>query len=522
MSLTKKLVLAFFCVATIAMGVLIWVFQGVLRESGQQQIGGWLQLLAVLTAVLTCTAGLGFCLEYRFAKRLLRLTESATTIASGHFDAMVTVTTKRGEIRTLACAFNRMAARLQSEIAERSRCQELLMRTKDESERGVDVRTAQLLTEIEERKQAEIAAQKSEAQLNAYFNASPAGMGMVDRQMRYLKVNQRLADITGVPISEHLGKTIREIVPQLVDILEPLYQEVFTTGKPLLNFELSGETEARPGELRDWQVSYFPLTDGEGKPEAVGTVVTEITAQKRAEVELNYAKMAAESASRAKTDFLANMSHEIRTPMNGVIGITDLLLDTALTDEQRDLAETIRSSGNALLTVINDILDFSKVEAGKLTFEELDFNPHAMLEGTLESLAERSQAKKIELAGFIEPAVPMRVRGDAGRIRQVLTNLVGNALKFTESGEVTVRVSCERKNKQGCELRFKVSDTGKGVPVENQPKLFEAFIQGDTSTTRKFGGTGLGLAISKHLVEKMGGKIGFESELGKAPPSGLR
>ena len=469
MSLTKKLALAFFCVATIAMGVVIWVLQGILRESGQQQIGGWLQMLAVLTAVLTCTAGLGFCL----------------------------------------------AARLQSEIAERSRCQELLMRTKNEFERGVDVRTAQLLTEIEERKQAEMAAQKSEAQLNAYFNASPAGMGMVDRQMRYLKVNQRLADITGVPISEHLGKTIREIVPQLVDILEPLYQEVFTTGKPLLNFELNGETEARPGELRDWQVSYFPLTDGEGKPEAVGTVVTEITAQKRAEVELNYAKMAAESASRAKTDFLANMSHEIRTPMNGVIGITDLLLDTALTDEQRDLAETIRSSGNALLTVINDILDFSKVEAGKLTFEELDFNPHAMLEGTLESLAERSQAKKIELAGFIEPAVPMRVRGDAGRIRQVLTNLVGNALKFTESGEVTVRVSCERKNKQGCELRFKVSDTGKGVPVENQPKLFEAFIQGDTSTTRKFGGTGLGLAISKHLVEKMGGKIGFESELGK-------
>ena len=148
MSLTKKLVLAFFCVATIAMGVVIWVLQGILRESGQQQIGGWLQMLAVLTAVLACTAGLGFCLEYRFAKRLLRLTESATTIASGHFDAMVTVTTKRGEIRTLACAFNRMAARLQSEIAERSRCQELLMRTKDESERGVDVRTAQLLTEI--------------------------------------------------------------------------------------------------------------------------------------------------------------------------------------------------------------------------------------------------------------------------------------------------------------------------------------------------------------------------------------
>jgi two-component system sensor histidine kinase/response regulator len=367
---------------------------------------------------------------------------------------------------------------------------------------------------LEERKQAEAAALKSEAQLNAYFNASPTGMGMVDSQLRYLKVNQQLADITGLTVEEHTGKTIREIVPQLAYILEPLYQQVFATGKPVLNFELSGETDSKPGELRDWQISYFALMGKGAKPEAVGTVVTEITEQKRAEVELNYAKMAAESASRAKTDFLANMSHEIRTPMNGVIGITDLMLDTDLTGEQRCLAETIRSSGNALLTVINDILDFSKVEAGKLTFEEIDFDPHGMLEGTLESLAERAQAKKIELAGFIEPAVPTRIRGDAGRIRQVLTNLVGNAIKFTEIGEVTVRVSCDKENEKGCVLRFKVSDTGKGIAPEDQTRLFEAFSQGDSSTTRKFGGTGLGLAISRHLVEKMGGKIGFESTVG--------
>jgi PAS domain S-box-containing protein len=478
-------------------------------------------MLGVLFAALAGASGFGVWLAHRLAKPVLRLTEGAKSIAKGDFAARVLVTT-HDEIGALAYAFNQMAdalqmnlGALQNEVAERSRTQGLLVRAQDELKRGVEERTAQLVREIDERKQAEGAALKSEAQLNAYFNASPTGMGMVDSQLRYLKVNQRLADITGLPVEEHTGKTIREIVPQLAYILEPLYQEVFATGKPLLDFELSGETDSRPGELRDWQVSYFPLLGEESKPEAVGTVVTEITEQKRAEVELNYAKMAAESASRAKTDFLANMSHEIRTPMNGVIGITDLLLDTELTGEQRGLAETIRSSGNALLTVINDILDFSKVEAGKLTFEELDFNPHGTLEATLESLAERSQAKKIELAGFVESLVPVQVRGDAGRLRQVLTNLVGNAIKFTEAGEVTVRVSCDKQNERGCELRFKVSDTGRGIAPENQKNLFEAFSQGDTSTTRKFGGTGLGLAISKQLVEKMGGKIGCESALGK-------
>lgn len=242
--------------------------------------------------------------------------------------------------------------------------------------------------------------------------------------------------------------------------------------------------------------------------EAVGLrgIAQDITERKTLEAHLESARDRAMELSQLKSDFLTTMSHETRTPLNGVIGMTELLLGTALDPSQREWAETVRQSGDALLVIINDILDFAKIEAGNVQLETLDFDLHSLVEDVAGLLAGEAQNKGLEVATLVLPDVHTAVRGDAGRLRQVLTNLIRNAIKFTETGEVLVRIHAAGETADEMVVRVEVSDTGIGIGPESLPALFDSFSQADSSTTRGYGGTGLGLAISKHLVDLMRGR----------------
>jgi PAS domain S-box-containing protein len=351
----------------------------------------------------------------------------------------------------------------------------------------------------------------------------------VDAKGLFTYVSDTVAQIFGYEPAELIG-TMRffDLHPDRDrEVFKAATLEVFVRKEPFRDLENSVETKS--GNLLWCSTNGIPLFDESGNLSGYRGSDTDISETRQAKLELERSHRALEesiahanrmaleavSANMAKSRFLANMSHEIRTPMNGVIGMTGILIDTSLSDEQRHYAEVIRSSGNALLDLINDILDFSKIEANRLDLEMLDFDLRAGVDEFAELLAFRAQEKGLEFVYVVEPDVPTLLRGDPGRLRQILINFTGNAIKFTSKGEVAVRVARVSETDEAVLLRFSVQDTGIGIPDDKIGLLFDAFRQLDASMTRKFGGTGLGLAISKRLAEMMDGEVGVESEAGK-------
>ena len=374
------------------------------------------------------------------------------------------------------------------------------------------LRTAQVMNT---RKVAEAELAQDRAVLRTILDVLPEGVYVKDVEGRYRIANAPVLRFFRAKSDEYLiGKTDFDLYPEeLAKTIAADDRAVIKSRQPLLGRE--ERVLAAGGKPRWLLVTKVPFVDRQGDIRGIVCMARDITSRKLAEEQLHKAKEAAEAAARAKSEFLANMSHEIRTPLNGVIGMTGLLMDTDLTVEQREFAETIRNSGEALLTVINDILDFSKIEAGKMLIESSPFDLRLVIEEVNDMLASKAAEKKLDLILQYSPGVPRYFLGDAGRIRQVLTNLVGNAIKFTATGYVMITVSCEEQDDAEARMRISVRDTGVGIPQEKLDLLFQKFSQVDSSTTRKYGGTGLGLAICKQLVELMSGEIAVQSLRGE-------
>ncbi len=380
-------------------------------------------------------------------------------------------------------------------------------------EDGSVVGGLKIMRDITERKRAEEELREAEERFRSAFDDAATGMALLDLNGYYIRVNRALCEMLDRSEEELLATTY-------VDITHPDdVEESVTQVQRVLESELGRDFREKRYIHADGHAVWVSLSvsvvkDTGGRPLYRVAQIQDITERRRAEETMREAREAAEEANRAKSEFLANMSHEIRTPMNGVIGMTGLLLDSNLSREQREYADTIRVSGEALLSIINDILDFSRIEAGKMLIEEIGFDLRATVEDTMGLLAERAHSKRLELAGLIEYDVPTALKGDPGRIRQILTNLIGNAIKFTAEGEVVLRVELVESKEDTPVVRFSVTDTGIGMTEEEQGRIFESFTQADASITRRHGGTGLGLTICRQLVDLMGGEIGLRSEPG--------
>jgi PAS domain S-box-containing protein len=368
-------------------------------------------------------------------------------------------------------------------------------------------------TDISDRKRMEAELSEQLALFEGLIETIPLPVYIKNTQGRYLRLNRAFELFMDVKREDFIDKTLYEL-------LEP-ENALFHTARDKELIASGGtqtyETIVRGHDQRSHDAIYrkAALTRHDGSVYGLLGIIIDITERKQTEMAMQQAKEAAEAASRAKSEFLANMSHEIRTPMNGIIGMTDLALGTALTEEQREFLGIVKSSAESLLTIINDILDFSKIEAGKLLVEEISYDLHRVISETLKTMALRAHEKEIELLLEVTPGVPKHVLGDPSRLRQVLVNLIGNAIKFTASGEIVLRAELVAGNHGRQNVQFAVRDTGVGIAPEKQQAIFDAFTQEDSSTTRRYGGTGLGLSISRRLVELMRGRMWLESEPGK-------
>ncbi len=459
-----------------------WVLISEIDRNEALAAADWLGIVTLALAALTglLAAWLALYQARRITRPIIRLADASLAVAAGEMDQRVTVAADN-EIGLLAKSFNHMLA---------------MRQTHEKALEHSNRETQQALADLAEQKFA----------LDQH-----AIVAIADLQGIITFANDKFVEISGYSCEELLGqKHILKSGCHDTKFFRDIYRTIGSGG--VWHGEICNR--AKDGRIYWVNSTIVPFKGTDGKPKNYISIRTDITQRKQAELALQEAKEAAEAASRAKSEFLANMSHEIRTPMNGVIGMTSLMLDSALNDEQRGRALTIKHSAESLLGIINNILDLSKIEAGKLDLELLDFDLGALMDDFAATLAFRAVEKGLE---FICPACPVpnrSYRGDPGRIRQILTNLTGNALKFTEQGEVAVRCEAVTEEKDRTLLRFMVTDTGIGLSAEQQERLFERFTQADNSTTRQYGGSGLGLSISKQLVEMMGGQIRVESTPG--------
>jgi two-component system, sensor histidine kinase and response regulator len=382
----------------------------------------------------------------------------------------------------------------------------------ERDERGVPFRFLGSSVDITDLKHAELALLESEERFRGTFDNAGVGIAHCEIDGRYLRVNQKFCDILGYSREELLKLSVTETTHPEEDMTQTEAYIAALAQRKIGSYSLDRRMLTKTGEVVWGNVTVSLQSYLSGAPEHTIAVIQDISERKRLQAELGAAKDAAEAANSAKDEFLANVSHEIRTPMNAILGLTELVLDTQLGDTQRQSLKTVNSAAQNLMAIIDDLLDFSKIEAGKVELDEADFRLRSTVAEILRALATRAHRKGLELVCTIQADVPDALIGDSGRLRQVLINLVGNAIKFTNDGEVVVSVIATPVFDGAVALRFAIRDTGIGVSPDKQATIFRAFEQADTSTTRKYGGTGLGLTIASRFVALMGGEITVTSE----------